>query len=1012
MNRGDTAGNRYPSDAVAGGHSAFEEGRFDDAVSCYESALRSGAQSQEQEAQIRCRLSEAFGRLGLKRKQLDSVSRYENFTDLARLTEHTQLDVLVKLGSAHGANDDAPRAVALLNQAVRIARRLDDAASLGACFFGLGRVYRFLSELRIARDYFAAATEHFKRADDYKQLAESYFNLGNIDAREGNYRAALQSIERALATVGERDEPDLLGRIYHDLALIYDNIDLPTDRALECWEKSIEFFQKSGNSDYLAFDYNNLASKLTALGQWGRAEQMARAAVKLLEGGGRAAQLGATFDTLAQLCLLRGDLEQADLLIERSLEAFAAAREKRQLIAREFQLEASTQTTLGRCLLAKGLVEDAIFHFKRAVEISLRLGDRQYLAESYLWLAEGQLRQGRLDEARAAVAAVRQDLRTTPDIPVWGMLMRIQAMLEAEDGHIAAAIESLGQSTSIYEIKGNQYSQAVNRLVLARLLERQGRTGEAITCVRSALQVFERLGAAIDLREAQGYEQALITALPPLETTEQQQVGPATTQGSIWQPPDLVSAIDGFVAQRVVQASLSRELLLHELAAIAREQSHSSAAVVGKPVYSDPIQFEVVAQVGMDSRQAEHELELVAELPRPSFAANFVYSFRDSNESELILRLINPQSGRFVSGAITMEPLLRLVEQGLETICLKEGTSRTVAFNPARSFSAVELAGFVCASRAMNRVLEQIHKIRSSDLTVLITGESGTGKEVVARAVHAISSRRFNTFLPFNCSAAPRDLVESQLFGHRKGAFTGAVSENKGIVRAAEGGTLFLDEVGDLPLALQPKLLRFLQEGEIQPIGENQPVEVDVRVVAATNADLERAVADGRFREDLFHRINVIRIHVPPLRERREEIPALIDHYLPLYEEQAGKRDIKFSQTAMDAMLVYDWPGNVRQLCNELRRVVTYAESDALVAADALSPEIVESGEEQAASSVEAPDDGAGSPTLTEAIEALERAMIQDALRSAGGNIARAAKDLGLSRKGLYLKMDRFRFRT
>jgi transcriptional regulator with PAS, ATPase and Fis domain len=317
----------------------------------------------------------------------------------------------------------------------------------------------------------------------------------------------------------------------------------------------------------------------------------------------------------------------------------------------------------------------------------------------------------------------------------------------------------------------------------------------------------------------------------------------------------------------------------------------------------------------------------------------------------------------------------------------------------------------------MGRVLEQIDKIRSSDVTVLITGESGTGKELLARAVHQGSSRRFNTFLPFNCSAAPREMIESQLFGYRKGAFTGAVAGNPGIVRAAERGTLFLDEIGDLPVDLQPKLLRFLQEGEVHPIGENQPVRVDVRVIAATNSDLERAVAEGRFREDLFHRLNVIRIQVPPLRERREEIPALINHYLNLYQGEAAKREIQMSEEAVDLMVVYEWPGNVRQLCNEVRRLVAYSESGTIIEPDALSPEIVRAGREIQSAlatthhSGAHPAPSAAGVTLSEAVEDIERNMIQEALRRSGGNIAKAAKELGLSRKGLYLKMDRLNFR-
>jgi transcriptional regulator with PAS, ATPase and Fis domain len=259
-------------------------------------------------------------------------------------------------------------------------------------------------------------------------------------------------------------------------------------------------------------------------------------------------------------------------------------------------------------------------------------------------------------------------------------------------------------------------------------------------------------------------------------------------------------------------------------------------------------------------------------------------------------------------------------------------------------------------------------------------------------------------------------MIESQLFGFRRGAFTGAVANSEGIIRAAEHGTLFLDEIGDLPLSLQPKLLRFLQEGEIHPIGESQPQRVDVRVVAATNAELERAVAEGRFREDLFHRINVIRVQVPPLRQRREEIPALINHYLRQYQQDAAKSEIRLSEETVDLMVVYDWPGNVRQLCNEMRRIVTYAESGTIVTSEALSSEIVRASRELDITPVESgkaaapvqPD--ADSTTLSAAVEELERRMIQAALRRSSGNIARAAKDLGLSRKGLYLKMDRLNF--
>jgi hydrogenase-4 transcriptional activator len=314
---------------------------------------------------------------------------------------------------------------------------------------------------------------------------------------------------------------------------------------------------------------------------------------------------------------------------------------------------------------------------------------------------------------------------------------------------------------------------------------------------------------------------------------------------------------------------------------------------------------------------------------------------------------------------------------------------------------------------------------------VLITGESGTGKELVARALHAESARARAIFLPFNCTATSKDLIDSQLFGHRRGAFTGATANYPGIIKAAEGGTLFLDEIGDVALEVQPKLMRFLQEGEIQPLGETKPLRVDVRVLAATNSDLERAVDEGRFREDLFHRLNIIRIHVPPLRDRAEEVPVLAQHFLDHFSVRSGKQGIKFTQDSIDALTEYDWPGNVRQLRNEIERVVAYGSEGLRVRVQDLSPEVTRS---RSAPAGRPPlrsyagngdgDDGAGARhrssarnlsgsshkgqpivKLKEATAELERKLIGDALARNRHNLSRTASDLGLSRRGLRLKL-------
>jgi hydrogenase-4 transcriptional activator len=1008
----DVLRNPRLEDALAGGQAALEESRFEDAANHLKSALRLGARSGEEEVLIRTLLSEAFEKRSLYREQIEAVAKYEKLAEFSRLSERNKLLVLVRLGWGYSFSNDLPRAIALFNQAMKIARSLDDHAGIGACYFGLGRAYRQLSEIRIARDHYASALEHYRHTGDWRKLAESYLFIGYINAYEGDYRNSLQSLKQTLAIIGDRDEHDLLGRAHMYLAITYDNLG-STSKALDSWDKCLDRFRKAGNTLHLAINQNNLAEKLIWLGEWDRAEALAVQAIEVLKDSATAAHYGTTIDTLARLQLHKGNIQEADRLLEESLAVFRAAKTGEWI-------EVSTLITIGMSSFAKGRIEEAKKPLSRAVDICMRGGGLRFASEARLLLADAMLQTGHLEEARDIAEAVRIYLRDAPSMLSWGLMMRTLAKIEAADGHIAAAVQSLGQSTSIYTLRGNAFECAVNRILLAELLERQGDLENAINEAESALRVFEQMGAAIDERKARAHIASL--RLRSNAATSQSFAAGEHALGTARSfTPDLASCLDGFTAQRLVQAAVSRDLLLHELGAIVREQAASRAALVaellGEDAAGDGIKLKVAASTGLDEQQLSQAVAFLSQLPTAEYRKNHVHRLADNHQSTFLLHIIEPQAARFRSGAVNLRPLLYVVEQGLEICSLKMKTRRTQVFDPARVLSQVELPGFVCASRAMTNVLEQIHKIRSSDVTVLITGESGTGKELIARAIHANSSRRQNVFLPFNCSAAPHDMIESQLFGFRKGAFTGAVANSEGIVRGAERGTLCLDEIGDLPLTLQPKLLRFLQEGEIHPIGESQPLKVDVRVVAATNSDLERAVTEGRFREDLFHRLNVIRIHVPPLRQRREEIPALVNHYLHQYQQDSAKGEIRLSEEAVDLLVVYDWPGNVRQLCNEVRRVVAYSESGVVVTPDGLSSEILRASRDidpvpSNALKSPAPSlaNASNTTVLSEAVEELERRMIQEALRRSSGNIARAAKDLGLSRKGLYLKMDRLNF--
>jgi len=297
---------------------------------------------------------------------------------------------------------------------------------------------------------------------------------------------------------------------------------------------------------------------------------------------------------------------------------------------------------------------------------------------------------------------------------------------------------------------------------------------------------------------------------------------------------------------------------------------------------------------------------------------------------------------------------------------------------------------------AMLSVYKQIARAADSVVPVLIVGESGTGKELVARALHRNSQRAPRPFVAINCGAITETLLESELFGHTRGAFTGAVADAKGIFEQAQGGTVFLDEIGETSPALQVKLLRVLEEGEVRPVGASRPIKVDNRVVAATNRDLERAVAEQRFRADLYYRLSVIVIRVPTLRERRDDIPLLIASFLRAACKRAG-RQVELSSGALDVLIAYDWPGNVRQLENTVERIVLFSRGS-VVGPDDI-PTVLQNAHR---------DTPAGLFEDLPSLEELERRYFEHVLRAVGRNRTRAADVLGIDRRTLYRMADRF----
>jgi two-component system response regulator HydG len=345
----------------------------------------------------------------------------------------------------------------------------------------------------------------------------------------------------------------------------------------------------------------------------------------------------------------------------------------------------------------------------------------------------------------------------------------------------------------------------------------------------------------------------------------------------------------------------------------------------------------------------------------------------------------------YIQKPFTEQELLVKVQKALENRRL----AGEVAFLASEFKDRYKFENIVGRSRPVREILGRIVRIAPTDAIVLITGESGTGKELVAKAIHANSKRANRMFVPVNCAAITETLLESELFGHARGSFTGAVSARKGLFEEADGGTFFFDEIAETPVAFQAKLLRAIQENEIRRVGENKPIRVDVRVIAATNQDLPQLVAEKRFRQDLYYRLNVARFHMPPLRERREDLPDLVTFFLDKYNKKIGVR-ARLHEGVQDALMRYPFPGNIRELEHMLEQAVALVQNGFITVDDLLAPQ----------PSAEKPF-SAGGRALSDVVDAAERGAIEAALRESDGSREKAADLLAISATTLWRKMTR-----
>lgn len=958
---------------LARAQAALERGRGSEAAQLLAPLLRSGSLSRQDELAIRSSLAEAW----LLQDDLTQAAAALGRPPDA-LREQTPPARLSTLWRLHGriamARGEQSRAIALHTRALKQAELAHDSRAIGLSHLELGLCYRQIGDIGIVREHLTEAASALHAAGDRRHVALVHSLSAILLAQSGRHDEATSALRQAERLALAIQANDVLAGVVHNQA----NVALMRhrhDEALALAERSLELHQSMGSKHGLAVALATLGQTLVLLGDLERAERVLNRALEVRSPVLFHETTGAVFDTLAQIHLMRGSYERAGEYLRHASEAYGGQTSG--------WYEWSLRVLGAKLAIRRGAYDEAL-HTSDEIARAPGVPPAEAL-QADLTACEALMLAGRLEEAEQRLSGCesRLDPRAAPGN--WGEYLRLRGAMHDRAGRPTEAYHDFAQSANVFDLLGERYQAALSHLALGRLAARAGARSTAERYLGQARNVFRSLGAQRDLHEAESAAELLHS--------------PGTGE-YVGSPADA----DDALVRRLVDAAILPELLARETAAALLEGTHADAAVV------------FVAAPGGDVRTVAHagcDTEVARALARAA-------SFGSAGYGDGLL--VTETLGRDYDGvryctiasANTLgQPSMRrlrmitaVARQGFELCGVRERPPQAVEAVNERPLEPL-LPGFVVASAAMHRVVEQIQRLKGHDLTVLITGESGTGKDLVARAIHTGSPRSSAMFLPYNCTTTTRELADSQLFGHRRGSFTGAVTDQQGLIRSAAGGTLFLDEIGDLPLDIQPKLLRFLEQGEIMPVGETRPQRVDVRVLAATNADLEQRVAEGKFREDLYYRLSVIRMQVPPLRERREEIPHLSTLFLREACERLGKPDVQLGTSALDLFASYWWPGNVRQLRNEIQRAVAMSPPGGTVEPEHLSADLMAPTSSTGAVQT-APAGFAAIPgNLAAAVEQVERGLIRATLARTSGNISETARVLGLTRRGLYLKMRR-----
>ena len=963
-------------------------------------------------AELWLRVGALYGKLGEAEEQLAASAQGLELLDGVEAPE-LEVDLLEGQAEAFNALSRLPEAIAAARRALRAAtaRQLTrqraallNILGLVACRQGAWRKGRFL----LARGLRAALA-----AEDERLAARLRNNLGNLHWKQGNWREALAQYQGNLEAGQRIRDPWTELTALHNLGV------------LECgrgdWKaarapltRSLELRRRLGAREGETVAWLHLGEIEEQLGDWERAERHYRRVLKLLGEGSQHEDAVAAAAQLASLARKRGDWSEAE---ELARQALAASERLGDLDLLTF------------CHHQLGLVEKdrehwapAAAHLARALELAESAGSHEGLARLHNSLADLALRRGERVEAERHAAAARRWAEQLADRFEVGKVFSAEARLallehdaDRAEELFAQGVRTLEEIEVPFEYARTLYEWGVRTRNPEIAVERLDR----------ALVAFERLGAATDFERTRGVIEGI---------RERHQLGAAAgrTPPGLWEVAKVINSTLDLqeVLDRTMDIVLERLRAERGMVVLAHPLTGELEVAVARNLGTDPERegehlSETVVRKVIESREPVLAVDALTD-PRFAGAESIVASHIVSILCvPLVIRerlagaiYIDHLRSQHLFGNKDLEFLIAFADQAALAIDnarlygeLDAHRRKLKAENEAlrrEILSSRHLGSLIGRSRVILQLKETLERVAQSNSTVLVRGESGTGKGMVARILHSVSPRREGPFIHFNCAALPETLVESELFGHEKGSFTGATGQKPGRFELAHKGTIFLDEIGKVSRSVQAKLLRVVEDREFERVGGTRTLKTDVRIVAATNLDLEAAIQSGEFREDLYYRLNIIPIVLPPLRERREDIPYLVEHFLEKISRDLGRPPKEIGPEVLDLFLSYRWPGNVRELEAAIHRALVLATGERLMVEDfgwIAGAQGVEPG------AVTTP--GAAVARLAEGnyqdlCNRFDLELVREALDRCGGKIRETARFLGIARNTLKAKLERY----